>query len=100
MPQHECQQCGKCCHQLSPTLTEADVNREPRLWDYAVPIERVVNPATKQYMAEKKHPFALRKRHRGGPCVFLANNLCVIHSTRPQICRDYPQGAQCLRSDQ
>ena len=95
-----CQQCGKCCHKLSATLTLDDMNREPRLWDFAVPIQKVGNPATRRYMAEKKHPFVIRKEKRGGPCPFLLNSLCLIHSTRPQICRDYPQGAKCLRLDQ
>lgn len=96
----ECQRCGQCCHQLSATMTIADMNREPRLWDVAVPIQKVGNPKTRAYMAEKKHPWAIGgKPHRGAPCPFLtAENLCGIHETRPQICRDYPQkGAKCLR---
>ena len=89
----ECKQCGRCCHQFGITLTPEDLNRELRLWEVAVPIQSVGNPKTRRYMIEKKHPFAIRKEKRGGPCPFLAaNNECVIYETRPQICRDY----QCL----
>lgn len=74
-----------------------DMSREPKLWDVAVPIHKVGNPRTRAYMAEHKMPFAIRKPHKGAACPFLdANNLCMIYETRPQICRDYPQGAKCI----
>ena len=93
-----CKQCGKCCHVLSATMAISDMNREPRLWEVAVPIHKVGNPKTRAFMAEKKHPWAIGgKSKRGAPCPFLINNSCGIYSTRPQICRDYPQkGASCL----
>ena len=95
----ECKQCGKCCHVLLATMTVEDMNREPRLWDVAVPIQKVGNPKTRAFMAEKKHPWAIGKTHRGSPCPFLSpGNDCMIYETRPQICRDYPQkGFKCLR---
>ena len=93
-----CERCGKCCHQFGITLTIEDMNREPRLWQVAVPIQKVGNPKTRAYMAEKKMPFAIRKESHGGPCPFLVlNKDCMIYETRPQICRDYPQkGVKCL----
>ena len=95
---HVCKQCGQCCHQFSATLTIEDMNREPRLWQVAVPIHRVGNPKTRTYMAEKKHPWVIGKPYRGAACPFLGcDNLCMIHSTRPQICRDYPQESKCIR---
>ena len=94
----KCKQCGKCCHSMSATMTIADMNREPRLWEVAIPIQKVGNLRTRTYMAEKKHPFAINKLHRGAACPFLAKtNECIIHSTRPQICRDYPHGKKCMR---
>ncbi len=97
-----CKQCGKCCHKFSITLTIEDMNREPRLWQVVIPIQRVGNPKTRAYMAEKKHPWVIGgKPNRGDPCPFLtAENLCGIYETRPQICRDYPQkGTKCLHSE-
>jgi len=82
-------------------MTIEDMNREPRLWDVAVPIQNVGNPKTRAFMVEKKHLWAIHKDHRGDPCPFLtAENLCGIHETRPQICRDYPQGAKCFKEKQ
>ncbi len=97
----ECQKCGQCCHQFSITLTLEDMNREPRLWQVAIPIQQVGNPKTRAYMAEKKHTWVIGKSHSGSACPFLApNNDCMIYETRPQICRDYPQGAKCIREMQ
>lgn len=90
----QCKQCGKCCCEFGITFDERDAAREPRLLRVAVTIDRVNNPKTRKYMKEKNYPYVLDKPRRGGPCVFLAaNKECVIHATRPQICRDY----QCLR---
>jgi len=95
---HECTQCGLCCHKLSATFTLEDVNREPRLLDVALPMNRVGNKRTFSYMKEKGHPWVINKNKRGDPCSFLdVNNLCLIHATRPQICRDYPHGHKCMR---
>ena len=80
-------------------MTIEDMNREPRLWDVAVPIHKVGNPKTRAFMAEKKHPWVIGgKKKRGDACVFLhPDNYCTIYETRPQICRDYPQkGLPCL----
>jgi len=78
------------------------MNREPRLWDVAVPIQRVGNLKTRMFMAEKKNPWVIGgKPHRGAACPFLtAENLCGIYETRPQICRDYPQEAKRIRQMQ
>jgi len=93
-----CERCGKCCHVFGITLSIEDMNREPRLWDVAVPIQKVGNPKTRAFMAEKKHPWVIGgKKKRGDACVFLVGNNCTIYETRPRICRDYPQkGAPCL----
>lgn len=94
----ECKQCGQCCHSMSATMILEDMSREPRLWDVAVPIHKVGNPRTMAYMVEKQHPFVINKIHRGAACPFLNTiNECTIHSTRPQICRDYPHGKKCMR---
>ena len=94
----KCRRCGKCCCQFGITLSISDMNREPRLWDVAVPIQNVGNPKTRAFMAEKKHPWVIGgKEKRGDPCVFLAGTDCLIYETRPLICRDYPEnGGKCI----
>ena len=100
--EHVCEQCGKCCHHLSATFTPADVNREPRLLDVAITIQQVNNSRTRSFMRDKRHPWAIGKARRGDPCPFLdMQQRCMIHATRPQICRDYPQdGARCIRESE
>lgn len=85
----ECEKCGKCCHQFGITLSVEDIAREPRLKEHMIPVHRVGNPKTRVYMIEKKLPFVLTKSKRGGPCVFLLNNMCLIYETRPEICRTF-----------
>lgn len=97
-----CERCGQCCRAFGITLSITDMNREPRLWDVAVPIQQVGNPRTRVFMAEYNHPWVIGKDHRNGPCPFLtARNECGIYETRPQICRDYPEnGGRCIRENQ
>jgi len=77
------------------------MSREPRLFKHAVPRNLVGNPTMRRYMDEKGYWWALSKPHgRGTPCVFQApDNSCLIHVTRPQICRDYPQDSFCEREE-
>ena len=91
--QIECVKCGSCCKCFRIVLSLADVNKEPRLQKVMIPIYKILGK-TRRYMAEKKLPFALPK-----PCPFLlSNNECSIYETRPQMCRDYPQGdSKCLQ---
>jgi Fe-S-cluster containining protein len=105
MADFACQRCGQCCVALFATLTTEDLHREPRLSKVVVYVSHVGNSVTRQYMLEHNHRWAIRKDHRGGPCPFLRRPKgelarCAIHETRPQICRDYPQGAMCMREEQ
>lgn len=97
----KCEQCGQCCKKLSPTLTLEDLRREPKLWQYAVPIDKVGNAKMRRYMMEKNIPYVMNKAGRGLSCPFqMPNGLCGIHETRPQICRDYPQQSKCIKEMQ
>lgn len=97
----ECQRCGQCCHKFGISLTIEDMNREPRLWEVAVPLERVGNQKMRLFMMQNNYRWVIGgKPYRGAPCVFLQNNECLIYRTRPQICRDYPQEAECIKEVQ
>lgn len=51
-------------------------------------------------MIEKGYSWAIGKSKKGASCPFLGvDNKCLIYKTRPQICRDYPQGAKCKRAE-
>jgi Fe-S-cluster containining protein len=84
-----CRKCAKCCVGKGVGLTLDDLNREPRLWDYAVALARVGNIKMREYMIENNMPFALAQRRRGAPCVFLVGNNCLIYERRPEMCRSY-----------
>jgi Fe-S-cluster containining protein len=81
--------CAKCCFITGVGITPEDLNREPRLWQFAAPLSRVDNLKMREYMIEKGIPFALGKRKHGDPCPFLLKNKCMIYETRPDMCRNY-----------
>jgi Fe-S-cluster containining protein len=93
----KCIKCGKCCRRFGVSLSIDDMNKEPKLWDVAVPIQKINNPKLRKYMIENNHPWAIKLMPVSFACPFLtAQNLCKIYDTRPQVCRDYPQeGAPC-----
>lgn len=95
---HVCQRCGKCCGMFGISLSMADMNREPRLWDVAVEIVEIKNRKLVRFMMEKGHRYAIGKRQRGASCVFLdANRECLIYGTRPDVCREFPGDSLCPR---
>lgn len=94
---HMCKHCAKCCHNCAITLTMDDLNREPRLYQYIIPVSQVDNPKTRLFMEENDMPFVINKGGRGKPCPFLMNNRCMIYETRPDICKKYPENGHCIK---
>ena len=102
--EHTCIRCGQCCFAFGITLSLDDMNHEPRLWEYAIPIQQVNNPKTRKFMAENQMPFVIKMNGKGKKCPFLVGQVghvsCLIYETRPEICRQYPQdGARCIRQE-
>ncbi len=88
-----CYRCGKCCSWFSVTVSEEDVNREPRLLDHVWAVAEVPPCKTKTYMVENGHPYVLKKSAPHSPCVFLSEGdpaTCLIYETRPDVCRKSP----------
>ena len=94
-----CEKCGKCCREFSITLTDEDLEREPKLHGVKRHISTIRNKKMVAYMLQKSRVWVIDKVGRGCPCVFLdENNLCRIYETRPGDCRDYPKkGVVCLQ---
>jgi Fe-S-cluster containining protein len=69
--QFECTKCGACCREdsLLVTVTGRDIP----------PIN------TEQGLA-----YIALKKLENGDCVFLKDNLCMIHSIRPAVCMSFP----------
>jgi Fe-S-cluster containining protein len=106
-PRFECTRCGACCsaRDLIVTLTGRDIARIAvglgldarqllRAIDFYVSSNGETLPAglqhTPQVMTEKGRAIIALKKSESGSCVFLDNNLCLIHSIRPGACRAFP----------
>ena len=90
----ECQQCGECCHHMGQVHTIRETRGE---FEFLVNNEYtgekntvVVDPDKQALFLDKgiflDHPEAcpfLRYRERDGKAY------CIVHLTRPEICRDY-----------
>jgi uncharacterized protein len=80
----DCTACANCCREVSPTLSESDVerlaghlgmSRSEFAWKYLKPAE-----------STDDNPWIMRER----PCPFLKDNRCSVYEHRPTNCRDYP----------
>lgn len=88
-----CYKCGKCCCWFSVTLSEKDINREPRLLEHVLAEADIPPCKTKTFMIENGHAYVLEKAAPHAPCVFLAKGdspICLIYETRPDVCRKAP----------
>ncbi len=104
--QFECTKCGACCREdsLLVTVTGRDISRIAialglvpdemiRALDFYLmqsiePPEGLRDiPAIK---TEQGLAYIALKKLDNGNCVFLKDNLCMIHVIRPAVCRSFP----------
>ncbi|MGY5858218.1 MAG: YkgJ family cysteine cluster protein [Candidatus Thorarchaeota archaeon] len=107
LPQFECTKCGACCRDenLLVTVTGSDIvkigavlglgpNEILKALDFyivsdgeitPVGLERVSSVATERGLA-----FMALKKMDNGDCIFLKEDLCMIHQVRPLVCRSFP----------
>ena len=102
----ECTKCGACCREstLLVTVTGHDLARLSNGLGFG---SREVIKALDFYLTSgKKPPAGLRdipsirtehgfayialKKMENGDCVFLKDNLCMIHPIRPGVCMSFP----------
>jgi Fe-S-cluster containining protein len=102
----ECTKCGACCRQdsLLVTVTGRDIARIAiglglgpdemiRALDFYLtqnvePLKGLRDiPAIK---TERGLAYIALKKLDNGDCVFLKDNLCMIHVIRPTVCRSFP----------
>ncbi|MHA2433627.1 MAG: YkgJ family cysteine cluster protein [Candidatus Thorarchaeota archaeon] len=105
--QFECTRCGACCSQkdIIITLTGKDIKRMSlflgfsadeilRPLDfYLVPSGEEIPKGLKEIPSintERGRAFVALTRMDSNECVFLKNNLCMIHSIRPSVCVAFP----------
>ena len=78
-----CSQCGICCRLFLINLTQTEwasgkYKTELKGFDFGSDFNFV----------EKNGGNILRQK-KDGSCIYLKNNLCSIHTKRPQSCRDF-----------
>jgi Fe-S-cluster containining protein len=107
LPQFECSKCGACCREDSMliTVTGSDIARISRALELS-PEETL--RALDFYIDDQKRPVPLGlqgiptpltergpaiialKKMENGDCIFLKDDLCMVHAIRPIVCRSFP----------
>ncbi len=78
----DCTQCGNCCRQLQPGLSEEEISGLSSIKN--INVEDFKN----QFTAREKGTMIQYMTAR--PCVFLNQNICSIYESRPHSCKDFP----------
>ncbi|NHJ15010.1 MAG: YkgJ family cysteine cluster protein [Candidatus Thorarchaeota archaeon] len=103
----ECTMCGACCRDdtLLVTLTGTDISRIAffldlsassilRALDFYVIDSKKNIPKGLRHIprvnTENGPAFVAVRKMENGDCVFLEDNLCMIHSIRPSVCMSFP----------
>ncbi len=107
LPRFECTKCGACCREKTMliTVTGSDITRisaalglspeeTMRALDFYVVAAENETPVGLQGipspMTQRGSAFIALKKMENGDCVFLKDNLCMIHTLRPTVCRSFP----------
>ncbi|UCE09609.1 MAG: YkgJ family cysteine cluster protein [Candidatus Thorarchaeota archaeon] len=102
----ECTKCGACCRQdeLLVTVTASDIVRLgaglglnaielTRALDFYVldsePIPHGLRHIPR-ILTERGLAYVALRKLENGDCVFLKDDICMIHSIRPAVCRSFP----------
>jgi Fe-S-cluster containining protein len=103
----ECTKCGACCRQeeLLVTVTGLDVARLgaglglnaielTRALDFYVLDDDESIPDGLRHIprisTEKGLAYVALRKLENGDCVFLNDDLCMVHTIRPAVCRSFP----------
>ena len=104
--QFECTKCGACCREdsLLVTVTGRDIVRISR--GLQLNLDEVIKAFDFYLVSTEDTPEGLRdipavnteqgrayvalKKLENGDCVFLKDNLCMIHAIRPAVCMSFP----------
>jgi Fe-S-cluster containining protein len=107
LPHFECTKCGACCRDesLLVTVTGSDIvriayalglksNDMLKAVDFYIlsaglptPIGLEQIPSVKTEMGPA---YIALKKMENGDCIFLKDDLCMIHPARPVVCRSFP----------
>ena len=77
----KCTQCGTCCKLFLINLNKEEYesgNYETELNEKGLEFNKAVQVGAN-----------ILKQKKNGECIYLKNNKCSIHKTRPQVCREF-----------
>ncbi len=106
-PHFECTKCGACCRDesLLVTVTGSDIVRIAsvlglssdetlKALDFYILSDGVPTPIGLERIPSIKTEMGLAyialKKMENDDCIFLNNDLCMIHSVRPLVCKSFP----------
>lgn len=80
--QFSCLDCANCCSNISPIVTEADIDR------LAKHFKRKPAQIINEYLhIDEDSDYVFNE----SPCPFLMpDNYCMVYENRPKACREYP----------
>ena len=107
LPRFECTKCGACCRDenLIVTVTGSDIVRIAAVLElnpnemlkaldfYVVSDDESIPVGLEKFPSiatEGGLSFIALKKMENGECVFLKDQLCMIHPVRPVVCRSFP----------
>ncbi|MGY5880005.1 MAG: YkgJ family cysteine cluster protein [Candidatus Thorarchaeota archaeon] len=107
LPHFECTKCGACCRDeyLLVTVTGSDIVKIAavlglgpadmlKALDFYIVSDGATTPVglerISSVVTERGFAFMALKKMENGDCVFLKEDLCMIHPVRPLVCRSFP----------
>lgn len=79
-----CSECGRCCVELQPLLSEKDQKRLAK--GLKITVEQLRN----EYLEYDKTVDEPGWKIKKSPCPFLKDKKCSVYEDRPDNCREYP----------
>ncbi|MEI6498858.1 MAG: YkgJ family cysteine cluster protein [bacterium] len=85
---NKCEQCGVCCKLFAINLnaTEYHSHQYETIFPYSKDFDK--------FSDISKYGLNLVAQKSDGSCIYLENNFCKIHLTRPQVCRKFFCGSK------
>ena len=106
-PHFECTKCGACCRDesLLVTVTGSDIvritsalglssNEILKAIDFYILSDGITTPIGLEQIpsveTERGSAYIALKKMDNGDCIFLKDDLCMIHPVRPVVCKSFP----------
>jgi Fe-S-cluster containining protein len=107
LPRFECTKCGACCRDeyLLVTVTGSDIVKIAvvlglgpedmlKALDFYIVSDGATTPVGLERISsvasERGLAFMALKKMENGDCIFLKEDLCMIHPVRPLVCKSFP----------